>query len=272
MKNYHKIDSFGILLCEIPVAQAYLQNLIYANYVPSCLVFLDIDNIKKNDSLFVKLYKKIPWKLKLIILNPFLKSVKNKVNFNLKEKVITTLKKNDLEYHSLKVKSVNDPILHSFLKSRNEKYFLYTGGGICRDIFLNLGKKILHIHPGYLPYVRGSNGLLFSNLVRGISGMTCFFMDKGIDTGDIIMKREFDQIKLKLSYLFNFVPRLSLIMIQTALDYKYDSDMRAKLLMEVLPKIISDNITSIPQNLEEGNTYYHIHPVISSLILKNKLV
>ena len=46
--------------------------------------------------------------------------------------------------------------------------------------------KFLHIHPGFLPNIRGADCALWSSLLTGHTSATCFYMSPGIDTGDII--------------------------------------------------------------------------------------
>jgi methionyl-tRNA formyltransferase len=70
---------------------------------------------------------------------------------------------------------------------------LYTSGGrVPGDLLSTSPSRMIHIHPGVVPYVRGSDCLFWSVLTRGRPGMSCFYMNAGIDTGDIIHTREFD--------------------------------------------------------------------------------
>ena len=48
----------------------------------------------------------------------------------------------------------------------------------------------INIHPGYLPYNRGTFPNAWSIIEGTPAGTTIHFMDKGIDTGDIIAQRE----------------------------------------------------------------------------------
>jgi methionyl-tRNA formyltransferase len=52
------------------------------------------------------------------------------------------------------------------------------------------GKGFLNLHPGYLPFNRGWHGPSWSILEGTLSGATLHFMDKGLDTGDIIHRKQ----------------------------------------------------------------------------------
>jgi methionyl-tRNA formyltransferase len=58
---------------------------------------------------------------------------------------------------------------------------------ISKDVFRCV--TVLNMHPGYLPYNRGPNPNLWAILNGTPRGTTIHFMDKGVDTGDIIAQR-----------------------------------------------------------------------------------
>lgn len=261
MKKNIKIDNISLFLTNTPVGKAYLQLLLHHKMVPSKIVYLDWTNIKKSDSFFLKIYKKLPTYIQLSFFILHFKRIlnKNEFRFNIFTDVKTTLKKHKLDYISIKCDSINDKNVVKLIREMNEDILIYTSGGIVRKELFNTGKKVLHIHPGYLPYVRGSNGLLWSILVRDKPGFTCFFMNEGIDTGDIIMKKEYiNPIIKKQKFLSFFLPRkIDLLFTQFALEYYFDSYHRALLLIDVLSLYIETNdIKSEKQDLDEGKTYY----------------
>lgn len=51
-------------------------------------------------------------------------------------------------------------------------------------------KDIVNLHPAYLPYNRGAYSNFFSFLDDTSKGFTIHFIDKGIDTGKIILQKE----------------------------------------------------------------------------------
>lgn len=88
--------------------------------------------------------------------------------------------------------SPSDPKVARLLRSLNVPFALFTGGGILTESFLTeIEKKILHFHPGLLPMVRGSDGFFWSMATRGLPAISGFWMNRGIDTGEIVYRREF---------------------------------------------------------------------------------
>jgi hypothetical protein len=75
-----------------------------------------------------------------------------------------------------------------------DKFYLNTGKQILKEI-LDTKKKFIHIHPGYLPLVKGADGSLHSIDKFDFLGVSSFIMEKKIDHGKII-ERE----KLSLPY------------------------------------------------------------------------
>lgn len=75
---------------------------------------------------------------------------------------------------------------------------------IKEDIINNFVNKIINLHISLLPYNRGADPNLWSYLENTPKGVTIHYIDKGLDTGDIIIQKEvFDNIEtdtLKTSY------------------------------------------------------------------------
>ena len=58
---------------------------------------------------------------------------------------------------SLPIDSLKDQKLFSYLNQHNAQMYLYTGGGIMPESFFNIkNTPFIHIHPGYLPDIRGN--------------------------------------------------------------------------------------------------------------------
>ena len=92
---------------------------------------------------------------------------------------------------------INSKETINILKNEKSKIYLNTGSQILRDV-LDTNHKFLHIHPGYLPLVKGADGTLwhiknFNNL-----GVSAFFMSSKIDEGEILLRDKFILPKLKI--------------------------------------------------------------------------
>lgn len=161
----------------------------------------------------------------------------------------------------------NDPFLQKVLDNEKCQNFLYTNGGIVPPSVLEKRKRrIFHIHPGIVPYVKGSDGLLWSALTRDKVGASCFYMDAGIDTGTIIQTKEW-----VIPHFSNEpIEGLDLDTLYRALLYSFDPHLRAELFSEVVENFYSslNEIPSKVQKPQEGRTYYAMHPQIKLYALE----
>ena len=60
---------------------------------------------------------------------------------------------------------------------------------ITNDIVLYFGKKIINLHISYLPYGRGSHPVFWSFIENSPKGVTIHVIDKGVDTGHILIQK-----------------------------------------------------------------------------------
>lgn len=58
------------------------------------------------------------------------------------------------------------------------------------DILRLMPGRVINLHTSYLPYNRGSSPNVFSFLDNTPKGVTIHFMDEGLDTGDILCRKE----------------------------------------------------------------------------------
>jgi hypothetical protein len=85
------------------------------------------------------------------------------------------------------VDNLGDDRLYSHLSGRRDLGILFTGGGIVPRRLLEIPTvRFIHVHPGYLPDIRGADCVLWSQLTAGSTSATCFLMAPGIDDGDVI--------------------------------------------------------------------------------------
>ena len=108
------------------------------------------------------------------------------------------------------------------------------------DILNHLPKKVINIHPSFLPWNRGYFPNYWSAKTRTPHGVTIHFIDSGIDTGKIIAQTRMAFLEtdtLKTSY--NRLRKLSV-----------------NLFSSVWPEIRLGNIIGIEQDSNEGTLYY----------------
>ncbi|GAA5522416.1 hypothetical protein LQ318_11760 [Aliifodinibius salicampi] len=163
------------------------------------------------------------------------------------------------ERQNITIDHINDEKLKAFLRdSVEEKYTIFCGGGILRRPILNCGKKFIHIHPGLVPDVRGADCLLWSALVQNQIGMSAFFMNAGIDTGDVIGQRSYPLPHFDIDSK-QLGPNVTRDLLINYVDPHY----RAHLLGNLFDKALNpDSWASTSQDLSEGKSYYFMHDAL----------
>ncbi len=151
-----------------------------------------------------------------------------------------------------------DPKLQKLILNDRNSHFLYTDGGIVPKSLFDEGVKMLHVHPGIVPFVRGSDGFLWSLKTRAKLGYSCFYMNAGIDTGDLLYQEEFELHKFP-----EITPLLeeNYLQVYRALLEGYDLHLRANVLTKVINSVAGDlsQLKGVPQNLKNGREYYSMH-------------
>ena len=86
----------------------------------------------------------------------------------------------------------NSPRALAQLKQWSPDLAIFTGGNILRDQVLKVPRLgVLNSHLALLPEIRGMSSPEWSLLCGVPLGITIHFMDSGIDTGPILLRREF---------------------------------------------------------------------------------
>jgi len=166
----------------------------------------------------------------------------------------------------LTIRNYHDVKLYDTLKRIDAGPILFTGGGILpSSIFTLTHLKYLHIHPGTLPFVRGADGLLWSILTRGKPGMSAFFMEEGIDTGQILKTKDYPKIQFDISS----INRPNDFILYQALYSFCDPILRASFLVhELIKSNLLKSPNPKPQDVSKGITFHFMHDRLKKLILE----
>ncbi len=168
-------------------------------------------------------------------------------------------------YSEVVTDGYQDPSLVDRINKLPGKHLLFTGGGIVPEKLLTRSnKKFVHVHPGFLPEVRGADGLLWSALSREKLGASVFFLDAGIDTGEVLYRQEVTPIALPLP-----LNETSDNNLYRTLFSFYDPLLRAVTLTNFLmrhPEIT--NVTPTPQATDIGTTFHFMHPRVRAAALQ----
>jgi len=287
-----RILPIDVLFYEGPIARAYLEMLYTLKCRPRRIVHL----IAKRDLVtqtlvgtFLPLFlrKKYMAKVqekKIHHWPKYLFRAYNKLCMEVFEQLSETLNneqdtllKNiylrDLDHYcdniiSFPINSLKDSEFFEFISQQNTSNYLFTGGGIIPKAFFGIkNTQFLHIHPGYLPDIRGADCLLWSTMLSEHPSATCFFMDAGIDTGNIINAAFLPQIKLPanaLSLDVNITYRLLYSFI--------DPWIRASVMRDTLRLTdYFENIVSTPQVIDTGTTFHFMHENMRTEVIKKFL-
>lgn len=147
------------------------------------------------------------------------------------------------------VRDLNDPDTLEFLRRAEPDVVAFTGGGLIRRALLAVPTKgVLNVHAGILPQYRGSCSLEWPALERTLDttgiGATLHFMDRGVDTGDILLQ---ERLALR--------PEDSFESIRTRLEL-----VQVDLMMRGLVGLADGLIARQPQENEDGRQYFVMHP------------
>lgn len=112
---------------------------------------------------------------------------------------------NFLKFRSSNVIQSQDKINIDFLLDNNIDFVVSYGYRyiISEDVVEFFKNKIINLHISYLPWNRGASPNLWSIIDNTKKGITIHYIDKKLDTGDIIVQKEleFDEdISLRESY------------------------------------------------------------------------
>ena len=142
----------------------------------------------------------------------------------------------------IRVKQVNDKKSEELIKSFSPDIIVQAGAGILKENIFRLSRLgTINLHHGFSPEIRGMNSTfwcLYYGLYSKL-GVTCHFIDKGIDTGAVICQ-----------YLYPFKKGDSFVDIQ-----KHIIIQGSKILNKSIA-YISDEGTSFKYHTSEVDSYY----------------
>ncbi len=158
------------------------------------------------------------------------------------------------------ISGLGDQRLADLLAQVSPSTVLFTGGGIVPRSILDISNlRLLHIHPGLLPHVRGSDGLLWSYLVHGQPGASCFYMAPGIDTGDVIAAENYKAAIFPIPQK----DRPDNQTLYRLIFSIFDPVLRARMLLTALS--LNDDPATLPtdpQDCTAGVTYHFMSPEV----------
>lgn len=160
--------------------------------------------------------------------------------FDKKNRVSRVMKKYDIPVFEL-IESINNKkILNKIRSQKPDLIISIAGNQIFKSDLINLPTSgIINLHTADLPKYRGLFPTFWA-LKNGESqiGVSVFFVDKGIDSGPIIVKRMVDITERNLEKLIIETKRIGMECILEAINYIHDGDYK------------------LIENSDDGSSYY----------------
>jgi len=176
----------------------------------------------------------------------------------------------DLAEHQqeILVDGMGDPLLTEWAQRLPPRSpVLFTGGGIVPAALLSVPQcRFIHVHPGVLPDIRGADGLLWSLLLRSRPGMSAFYMNPGLDTGEIIRTQDMALPPLPAEFLA----------LDAATRYRFlyafvDPMLRAVFLLRLLQETQGQDLFELPSHAQDearGDTFHFMNPYLREFALE----
>ena len=187
----------------------------------------------------------------LLLLNCDEKLLPGQDSSESERELVELLKNAGIEYEISPNSDINSNEVLTIISNRVEPVFIFSGFGgvLLGDDILSIGKKFLHIHGGYLPDYKGSTTNYYSLINENTIGASSMFLTKEIDCGPVLLRKKFSPPKNR-----------------TEIDHIYDSEARAKVLIETLEYYVESGSFNFElENNKGGETFYIIHPVLKHL-------
>lgn len=201
----------GLIFFENPISRSYLEICKINNFKFKKIIVLQKKRLFSNYiSQYYNFYKMNSHALNFIKDKNYKKAISEissffgfSDNFFSSTYSLKNLKlfSNDISY--LQTEDIDSTTFINEISNNNEINFLNTGNKIYKEIFNHQG-KIIHIHPGFLPNVRGADASLWNIKRYNFLGVSSFIMDKKIDNGQILFKDKFVMPKFSFTLLKNY--------------------------------------------------------------------
>jgi len=130
-----------------------------------------------------------------------------------------------------------------FIKEQNIEFIVSDRARslITADIIEYLPKKIINLHPSFLPWNRGYHPNYWAIKENTPFGVTIHHIDEGIDTGDII-------VQTKLSYSQEDTLKTTYDRLRKYMVLLFESSWE---------DLRNNRLPAIKQNIKEGNLHYN---------------
>ncbi len=191
------MSKISIIIDDGPISRAYLKLFLDENYKFQNIFYLSNFYFTKNFSIFLNSYKNNFHPLRFLKNNKLENLIEQFQSYFGFEKNFCLSMYNLNINKCFKVNHINSNNINSInVLSELDKFentlYLNTTKQILKKKILSK-YQFIHIHPGYLPNIRGMDGSLWNYFIRSKFGVSSFVMAEGIDTGKIILREELEK-------------------------------------------------------------------------------
>ena len=169
---------------------------------------------------------------------------------HLKYKKLSDLAKDQkIPYHI--VADHNHPKCLQILQKLQPDIIIFTGGGLLRQPLLAIPRLgVLNCHTGILPQYRGMDVVEWTVVEENIEtigfGATLHFMDTGVDSGPILLKKK-----------ITLTPNATFETIRAELE-----TLMVDLMIQGARGLRDGSLSPVPQKINDGRQYFVMHPRI----------
>ena len=168
----------------------------------------------------------------------------------------------DWSFVKMQKSDVNTPEVADAISQTSGKVVVYSGypGVIVRDPLLDVGKLLLHVHPGKLPEFRGSTTIYYSLLAEEPMTFSVIALNSVIDGGHVIHEESHqapEDRRLIDEYVDNALRARALV---NALE-KFSSPQQARSIGKMNGPDVNPNSTE----------HFVIHPVLKHLAIMSEV-
>lgn len=188
-----------------------------------------------------------------ILINTALYEMDGSLDLEPGKPVAESLAEQGIPFTMAPTNDVNTQEFIDFIKEQDASIYVYSGVAGCilrSDLLRQSGKKFIHAHGGDAPRYSGSTSFYYSLLEAGFIGATVFWVDEGLDTGDVLAK-------------LVAPPHRNIEM-----DRVQDPLIRAEALAIAISALANDEQAALEQDHSQRVTYHVIHPVLKHLALR----
>jgi len=260
------LEDIGCLLIDNNRSRAYIQKMVLSGLLPSYAVHVRLArprpaNPPESGNPVEALVDRAFRARKYFLYDPVHRSSsllkqdgpvqRRYASFDPELPVADSLAESGIPHTTVEAPGINAPEVVEAVGVASPGTMVFGGGGILKKDILSSGKRFIHVHPGIIPYFRGSHCIEWSVLMGERPGASAIFMNEGIDAGDVLATGRFDPPVLE----DGLMPPL------------YSSHIRSELLIDLLRKYADEGgFNPVPQSRADNGIYYKMHPALANLV------